>query len=137
MLCVVDLVTLWYLQGPLCSFLTGALFTKRLLESLPHFGIAQALPEAQQYDDTNLVWVLASICSAGQKSRAGVHHYIHQGGAENSLQPRCGAQGGSLQRRIWHESPGEGTLQWSWNVLFPLFPSFPNSAKCIPLIIRV
>lgn len=70
---MVDLVTWWYLQGPLCSFLVGALFTKRLLEPLPHLGTAQALPAVQQCDDTNLVgcWLRSAVLA-----RRAVQEYI-------------------------------------------------------------
>lgn len=78
----------------------GLIYKKTFVELLPHVGTAQVLPGAQQGDDTNLVRVSASIRSAGQESCAGVHHHVHQGGAENPLQPRRGAQGGSLPPRL-------------------------------------
>lgn len=45
----------------------------------------------------NCIWWLALVCSAGQKSCAGVHHHIHQRGVEDSLQSCRGAPGGSLR----------------------------------------
>lgn len=43
------------------------------------------------HNDTEL------ICSAGPQSCAGVHHYVHQRGVEEPLQPCGGAQGGCLR----------------------------------------
>lgn len=77
------------------------------------------------------IWWFAFICSAGQKSCAGVHHYSNQRSTEDSLQPCSGTEGESRRlRSVWclvglglmWEPQVRGRWLWPWTLSLSSLP---------------